>query len=142
MAKNFIEWSDALSVNFHEIDYEHKNLVELVNRLAAHAKEKDKVKVLHETYNELIKYTQYHFKHEEELMEKYNYPEKTLHSEQHRSLEKEVLLQKKTMDEDLSQSPVMMILSTLDFLKSWLSNHICQTDKKLGEFLINKTKCV
>ncbi len=75
---------------------------------------------------ELVKYTQYHFKSEEEHFLKLNYPEAEKHIEQHNSFTETVL----KFSNDLSNNEVSLSYELMDFLRKWLIDHIMGTDKQ------------
>ncbi|MGB4948103.1 MAG: hemerythrin domain-containing protein, partial [Candidatus Competibacter denitrificans] len=68
LKKDFIEWSDALSVGVEEVDQQHKGLAQMVNELngAIHGgwgkETRDDIIV------KLLEYTRVHFATEESLM--------------------------------------------------------------------------
>ena len=126
-----LEWNDALSVGFAEIDGDHKKLIGMVNDLndaisAGHAAD-----VIGEVLEDLIDYTAWHFRHEERLMQTYGYPEYLAHKAEHEELvEAATTLQAKFANGDPDVASSLM-----PFLKDWLTNHILGTDKKTGQFL-------
>jgi len=128
---NLIEWSDALSVGFIEIDKDHQKLVEIVNELNNAIFQQKNRDELEETLEELIEYTSWHFRHEERLMQQHGYEDMEKHQQIHKDLAtKAVEIQAKYEDGDDSVMNVLM-----PFLKDWLTEHILVTDKALGTFL-------
>jgi len=126
-----IEWSDSLSVGFAEMDEDHKKLVELVNRLNKVVIEDADGKVIADILSELLSYTQWHFRHEERLMQQYAYPGLNLHKEEHEALTSQALkLNEKYQGGDATVPGMLM-----PFLKNWLTNHILGTDKQTGQYL-------
>jgi len=126
-----IEWSDALSVGFSEIDKDHQKLVKIVNEFNDAISQQNDREELEETLEELIEYTSWHFRHEERLMQENGYEGMEEHQQIHRDLAgKAVEIQKKYEAGDDSVLEVLM-----PFLKDWLTNHIQVTDKALGTFL-------
>lgn len=128
----FIEWNNALfSVQNEEIDYDHKKLVKLVNKLHEAMLERKCIEVMEELFYELICYTQTHFQNEEILMDKYSFPYLDHHKAEHNSLiEKvnELYLQHQNGSWRVS-------IDTFEFLKNWLFHHIHVEDKKLGKYI-------
>ena len=80
-----------------------------------------------------MEYTYYHFKEEEELLEKYQYKE----LQEHKLLHQELI-------EYLNSSKQQCIENRLDdeifttLTKDWLLKHILKEDAKYSEFLNNK----
>lgn len=130
-------WNDAeFSVNIKALDAHHKRLFDLVNTLYDAMKEKKARDVLGGIFSELIDYTVYHFGAEEDLFKKHGYPEYQQHKKEHEDLTKTALELKAKFDKD--QLRIMLTMETMEFLKNWLRNHICGTDKKYGSFLNSK----
>jgi len=120
------------------IDNEHAKLFEIINGI---------YKLVEEEYNEerydevlglldgLEEYTQTHFKHEEEIMEKNHFPELELQQNAHTSFIER--LSDKDMAEN-AENPKEFLENMLDFLYAWLGNHILRHDMKIGKFLMEK----
>jgi len=129
-----LAWSDNLSVGFDQIDEEHQKLIDLFNDLDAAISAGHASDVVGGFLDELISYTVWHFSHEEELMQKYEYPDSLAHKVQHVELTETA--------EDLQtqfQNGNHELTETLTpFLKDWLTTHILGADKKLGQFLAMK----
>ena len=75
------EWIPEIAIGNEVIDNEHKHLIKLLNT-AYEAIDIDNIAVTL-ILDELLEYTQYHFKHEEELMEELNYPYLEQHKSEH-----------------------------------------------------------
>ena len=92
-------------------------------------------KVLKELYN----YTVYHFKYEENEMEKKKYPQASVHKQMHKVfLDKIVTWEKesKLLPDTIRGNDANKVFQ---FGIAWLNRHILTTDKKFVEFL-NSTK--
>jgi hemerythrin-like metal-binding protein len=130
----FLTWTDNLSVEIPKIDEQHKKLVELVNTLhdamrAGHGKD-----ILGKVLAELIDYTGYHFKTEEEAFARFGYPQADEHKKQHDALVKTALDLKGKMD----SGEMMVTVETLNYLSGWVTNHIMKEDKLYTPFLKGK----
>lgn len=126
-----INWSPALAVGVKTIDDQHQKLIELVNQLndamlAGKGKE-----VLTPVLNELVRYTVYHFGTEEKLMAKAKYEMTDSHKGEHKQFISDVGAFKAKFD----SGNAMISSEIMNFLRNWLSKHIMQTDKKLGQAL-------
>ena len=130
----FIEWKDEMSVNVVEFDAHHKKLIALTNKLHDAIIEKSGAAVIGEVLAEVSNYTVYHFFAEEELMDKYKYPECSLHREEHIKLTEKTL----QLMEDFRNNKDSIENEARDFLKDWISHHVFETDKKYGPFLNSK----
>lgn len=131
---SYIDWNENLSVGLTSFDEQHKKLVSIVNRLYDAMKEGKGREVLGEVFSELIEYTKFHFKSEEEVMLKYDFPGYREHLEEHNKLTKEVMELKEKYD----KGNIFITTEILAFLKDWLAHHILETDKKYGPFLKEK----
>ena len=81
-----IKWSDEYSVGVKQIDDQHKNLVDLINRLFDAMSLGKGKEVLGGVFDELKKYTIIHFQTEERLMVVYGYPDYEAHKKSHEDL--------------------------------------------------------
>lgn len=126
-----LEWSEALSVGFEEIDDDHKKLIGMVNELNDAVAAGRAADVVGEVLEDLISYTAWHFRHEERLMQTHGYPGYSAHKAQHEELvDAATALQAKFVNGDPDVASTL-----LPFLKDWLTNHILGTDRKTGQFL-------
>ncbi len=130
-------WNDDIfSVKINVLDTHHKRLFDLINTLYDAMKEKKARDVLGNIFSELIDYTVYHFKAEEELFQKHGYSEYQQHKKEHEDLTKTALDLKHKFDTDAMK--IVLTMETMEFLKNWLNNHICGTDKRYTKYLNSK----
>lgn len=128
-----IAWSDRFSVYNSGIDGQHKVLFEIMNELAELLKAEDySFQSIYEVIVKLDNYIREHFSYEEMLMTKNEYPEMEAHVFEHDKLRERI--------ENINVFNIAghkeFYDETLTYLVEWLSTHIVQTDKKLGEFLM------
>lgn len=124
-------WSKSYTVNIGILDTQHKNLVNIINELH-HAMITGKAKQdLGTILGNLVKYTQVHFKTEENLMETRHYPDYTDHKTKHGQLTRTVL----DFQSKFQRNELGLTIGVMDFLKDWLGKHILGTDKKYTAFL-------
>jgi len=90
--------------------------------------------VIGKILDELINYTGYHFKTEEDLFDKYGYPDKNTHKRQHGDFVDQVV----KLKEDYDSGKSVLSIDLMNFLKDWLLKHIAGTDKKYTPFLNSK----
>jgi hemerythrin len=127
-------WSETYSVQISIIDTQHKNLVGIVNELhqamvGGHGKEQ-----LGKILSNLVKYTQAHFKTEENFMESHRYPAYSAHKAEHDRLAKTVV----DFQSKFQEGEVGMTIEVMNFLKDWLGKHIMGTDKRYTPFMHSK----
>jgi hemerythrin-like metal-binding protein len=131
---DLITWEDKLSVNIHDMDQEHQQLIGLINELHNAMRQGQGKLVISSTLENLIQYTQTHFGHEEQLMQEIGYPDLIDHKKEHTALTKQVIDLQTRHD----QGERVLTIEIMQFLKNWLTHHILNTDKKYGEFAQRK----
>ncbi|MBE3578630.1 bacteriohemerythrin [Caldanaerobacter subterraneus] len=131
-----MKWTESLSIGNETIDSQHKELIRKINDvLEACNRQQGKEKVV-EVMQFLKDYTVKHFKDEENLMKKYQYPMYEEHKKIHEDLVKKVEdLDERIKREGVSLSVVMTVNKTL---VDWFVNHINKEDKKVGEYIKNR----
>jgi len=123
-------WDPSLSVDIREVDEQHKKLISLVNGLFEAMKTGHGRTVLKEILDELVDYTKYHFGTEEALMTQYRYPSYPAHKREHDELARKAFELKTQND----RGENVITVEVMNFLKSWLTNHIKGSDKKYTKF--------
>ena len=129
-----IEWSESYSVHIKEIDDQHKKLIEIINRLHDSMKAGKGKEAISGILSELIDYTGYHFRTEEDLFQQYGYPDFVKHKEEHDELTQKAIDLKTSFDEERLMNTIEIII----FLKDWLNTHILGADMNYSVFLNNK----
>lgn len=119
-----IQWSQDYETGLEMIDFQHKKLVSFLNDLHHAIETEGETSLLVEiTLGELIKYTGYHFRDEEEMLLKANYPDFEAHQQKHIKLKERVMTFKERYDNKETIGAEL-----LAFLKEWLVNHIQHSD--------------
>ncbi len=129
-----LRWSESLSVGIDSIDTQHKKLVDLINELYVHMNSGSAKESIGKTLGQLIDYTGSHFKTEENLFAKNNYPEQAGHKEMHSKLVEQVV----HFQEQFNNGEKDVSLELMEFLKDWLIKHIKKTDMQYSSFLLSK----
>ncbi len=129
---DFIKWNEIYSVGISEIDDQHKKLIDIINKLFKGFSEGKADEIIPDIINELINYTEYHFKTEEDLFNKYNLPEKEKHIQSHKQFVEKI----KTWKDNINEKELPYEL--MDYLKNWLVNHIMKEDKQYSSFFEGK----
>lgn len=128
-----IEWQDCLSVGVLEIDIQHKLLFERFNSfLQACQSEADQDKV-HRLFWFLEAYAVTHFTEEEKLMQASGFPDLAMHRKQHQEFAAEIARIKERLRLE-GPSPTL-VSSLTGFISDWLSRHISQMDRAIGNHL-------
>jgi hemerythrin len=128
-----ILWTPKLAVGVPQIDDEHKELFDRVNRLLdamALAKAREEVQPL---LGFLADYVKVHFGGEQRLMQQYRYPAATEHLGQHAFFVAE--FQGLAAEVQRAGPSALLTIKLNKLLCDWLRDHVGSTDKKFGEFL-------
>lgn len=129
-----IVWNDKLSVQVRQFDDEHKQLIEMVNKLHDAMKEGKGKQVVGDVLEGLINYTKKHFAAEELVMKANSYPDYEKHKKEHNQLTMTVL----DLQKGYAAGNAPLSQSVMGFLKDWLTSHIQGVDKGYGPFLNGK----
>ena len=128
-----IEWNSDLSVGIEEIDTDHKELISIINKIIGEV-DKDKDLLLSH-FDELEDYTRYHFSREEKLMisQCLTSEDQTMvkkHIKEHHLFIKKIPELRKKIEFSASAD---VAYEAIDFLVSWLLNHIIEKDLSLSQ---------
>lgn len=130
----FFAWSDSYSVGVQSIDDQHKKLIQLTDDLFSAMKTGKGNEQVGGIVSSLIDYTLTHFAYEEKAMQAANYPGYLQHHKLHEDLVKKV----KEFQAKFQTGNTMLSVDLLNFLKTWLINHIQGDDKKYLPYLVAK----
>lgn len=131
---DIINWQDSFSVGVAEIDIQHKKLLAMINRLIEEQKVLTDPKTIADLLMEMTDYAEEHFRTEEYLMAEYGYEQKTAHEKKHRTfIDTTVSFYSAT---DIG--PNILSNALLEYLSSWLVDHILGEDMKYREFFQDK----
>lgn len=121
-----IEWNDSLSVGVSEIDRQHMKLVGLINKLHQAMSEGHAKDVMSQILDEMISYTDEHFKTEERYFNQFKYIKTVEHMREHRNFVNTAL----QLQSDFKSGKLGISVGTMEFLKDWLTKHIQGSDKE------------
>ncbi|HEY0845868.1 MAG TPA: bacteriohemerythrin [Noviherbaspirillum sp.] len=124
----YFSWTDDLRVGNSFIDSDHQKLIHLVNQLHDAMAQGHGKDVLGRILGELIRYTQEHFKREEDHMQRINYASYAAHKQEHDKLIREVV----DLQNKFNAGNAMLSVQVSGFLRNWLVNHIMKVDKELA----------
>lgn len=128
-----IAWSDDLSVGIGNIDEQHDQLFKLMAELDDAIRRNKGTGMIEDSLTVLFNYAQVHFATEEELLTKHNYPEIELHELEHQRFIAKAFSFKERFEEAPNRPGLS--LEILEFLSTWVLNHIELTDKRYAAFL-------
>ncbi|MCH5275067.1 MAG: hemerythrin family protein [Lachnospiraceae bacterium] len=123
------------------MDEEHSVLFDIIreaNDLIIHSTTSDKYDAIIEIMNKLKNYTEGHFQHEEEYMEKIGYPKLEVQKVAHSAfIEKLGHLDLAQMQE-IDENPMQYLSNIIDYLLNWLTTHIQYMDLQIAEWEMRK----
>jgi two-component system NtrC family sensor kinase len=126
-------WSDKLITGIVEIDNQHMRLVELINEvgsLCVGGADSVRIKPV---LDELVRYTQYHFTAEEQLMRENSVSasHQENHLKAHDAFRKQVTMAIGII-ETSHQSSMSLLAQLLEYLTRWLLQHIMVVDFRMA----------
>lgn len=131
-------WSKDLETGNHQIDFEHKALVNKINHvLEACHKGQGKEEVA-TALQFLHKYTKEHFAHEETLQRQSGYPDFQRHKALHHKFVKDIEELERCFER--GDNLIVLACEINSSIGCWIINHIKQEDKKLAAYLHSKGK--
>ncbi len=118
-----------------EIDKQHKELVNMFNRLNEAVKNNESRENIYRIIDEVITFTRIHFATEEQLMVQSGYPEIEAHREKHKDLIKEALHLKDKLDyvgeqmftDWFNHWPFARVLAHIQYADQQVEDHITQS---------------
>lgn len=128
-----VKWKDEFSVGYEKFDEQHKELIDILNSLEDIIKDKDLHSDLfydhvNDILNEILDYTEYHFRSEEEVFEEKGYEFTEEHKDSHETF---VINVKDEVSKFQSGKDEKKVAKNIyDTLVKWLFKHIMGEDKK------------
>jgi hemerythrin len=119
-------WDNKFSVSVSEIDTQHQMLFRLVNELHAAMIDGKGKEILGSTLDKLVVYAETHFETEEKFMKLVEYPGFLGHKNEHVNFTNTVRL----LQSQYARGQISITITTMNFLKDWLTDHILGTDQK------------
>ncbi|MEQ8195065.1 MAG: bacteriohemerythrin [Rhodospirillales bacterium] len=122
----FLEWRNEYDVGHAVIDYDHRNLCNLINALHRDSEAGLPPERIAATFAILSRYVEEHFAREEKLFENTGYPDEEAHKRRHEKIAKRI----QTAAELFQRYPDGFDTEDfLEFLRTWLTGHILRTDQ-------------
>jgi hemerythrin len=119
------QWRNEFSVGNVLIDDDHRQLIKMVNALSAAAEQNNDTAIQEKPLDDLINFTQAHFRNEENEMARIEYAGLAEHKREHEKLFTEL---KTYIDKESGLGQQMA-----KFLKDWVLYHIQHSDQHMGE---------
>jgi hemerythrin len=130
-----VEWRDEFKIGIEEVDFEHQELIELINELYVEAKKEDSALTVIDYLEEIFAKISSHFALEEKVMRDLQYDEYEDHKEDH-----ELLLDiiRDIMDDYMDGYTNDAGLDEDEFaerLNNWFVRHFSTKDARMHRFL-------
>jgi len=132
MEMNPFKWKDSFSVGIKEMDDQHKDFFDILNRLGEAAGGNKGMEVVGPVLRQLLEYSRHHFAEEETWLKVIGYPGLQDQKKQHEFFISQVT----ELQDRYSKGEASIPISTLEFLREWLLSHILENDKKYGAFML------
>ncbi|HHT41876.1 MAG TPA: hemerythrin family protein [Firmicutes bacterium] len=129
-------WSPSLSVGIELIDEQHKEWFDRAERLFEAGKKGQAKEYIGELLEFLDSYTRKHFADEEKYMAQMGYPGLEEQKKAHASFIAQ--LAELRQNYDSSGGSISVIINANKIVIDWLTKHISQMDRKIGEFVNKK----
>ena len=126
-----IQWTQALSVGVADIDEQHQRLFAIIDDLMNAQKEDQEPKALLKILSELVDYSDYHFRTEDNYMIENSYPLFLSHRKEHLAYIKKV----GNLITDFENNAESLSEDLLDFLCGWWRTHISESDLKYARYI-------
>lgn len=130
-SKSMIQWNDEFIIGVKDIDEQHKRLFDIADsayRLLKNELVLDKYDRIVKIFEELKDYTVYHFAFEEKYMAEIGYKKLLSHKVYHEDFIQKV----NSIDFDkIDQDQDRYLIGILDFVVTWIQEHIQGVDKKI-----------
>ncbi len=126
-----VEWCDEFKIGIEEVDFEHQELIELINELYAETKKEDSATAIMDCLEEIFAKISSHFALEEKVMKDLQYDEYEDHKEDHELLLDSIM---DIMDEYADYTR----LDEEEFsgrLNDWFVRHFSTKDARMHRFL-------
>lgn len=129
---SLINWDKVSKTGILSIDEQHHNLVKLINKLHIGLMNGESYEVFGEALEELLEYSHYHFKFEENLFTELKFDG----AEEHKKVHEELVKKVKNYHDRFKSGDITLIMDVIQFLKIWLIEHIEVEDKKYIELFL------
>jgi len=126
-----IVWAPSLSVGVAALDKQHNRIIEMINSLIVGPDAEVDSETLSDTLGEMLEYARAHFETEERILEEHDYPELPAQRRQHLAFRKKAA----TFCVETMEGRASLPHEVLEYLKSWFSEHVLETDMRYRTFL-------
>ena len=123
----YLQWSESFSVGVDSVDYEHQNLMDMINMIYAELEDRRDIAEITKTVSDVHAEISAHFALEERIMREAGYEEFEAHKNDHEDL----LDQIRTMMDAIESDPEPALDMLSEQLADWFSKHFATFDARL-----------
>ena len=123
----YLQWGEKFSVGVDSIDYEHQNLIGMINMIYAELDDRRDIAKIKQTVGDVHTEIAAHFALEERIMRLSVYDEFAAHKNDH----EELLDQIRTIMDAIEDDPEPALDMLSDQLADWFSGHFASFDARL-----------
>lgn len=128
-----LTWNNSLETGIRQIDLQHQELIDMINELETAYLDGHDDNALNRLLPRLTTYVVFHFGTEEGMVRKF--AAGTPHAEHHLSEHGKFTQKIATMKQVSATGKRQALGELVDYLKTWLLEHIMKTDKELGKLI-------
>lgn len=132
---SMVTWIPSLELGVPWLDRQHKELFARAAKFEAAFLAGEPGYRLGELFAFLAEYTLEHFAAEEKYMREVGYPRVAEHVQEHRDFMRRFSSLVPQWNSEGESSAVLIAL--LEFLNSWLTEHVSKSDQRIGDFVRN-----
>jgi hemerythrin len=123
----YLQWRDEFSIGIDSVDFEHQNLMEMINMIYAELDNRRDIAEIRRTVGEVHAEVSAHFALEERIMREAGYEEFAAHKNDHENL----LDQIRTLMDAIENDPEHALDVLSEQLADWFSGHFNSFDARL-----------
>ncbi len=131
-----VAWREQMSLDYPPLDDEHKAFLDVVVQSTEVAQNGDFAK-MEDIFEKCYDYARNHFSHEEDIMERVQFPDIEAHMKSHQIFIKNISELRQQFEFASSQEEKKSAaLKTASFLNVWVLGHILSRDKVYKPYLV------
>lgn len=131
-----LSWSPQYLIGHETIDSEHQELFRLINTFHDQWINNREHREIAKVLNLLVTYAQKHFQHEEAIMQEHGYPQLSDHQHIHEIMVDHIF----KLRQSLEAQDIRLEIDTMNFVRSWLVDHVANHDFLFRNFLARSKK--
>ncbi len=126
-----VEWRDDFKIGIEEVDFEHQEMIELINELYGETKKAGSSMAVMYFLGEIFEKISAHFALEEKVMRELKYDQYEDHKEDHERLLDTIM----DIIDEYQDTPTLDEKVLAEQLNSWFVNHFSTKDARMHKFL-------